>query len=451
MSALSSSNRPPPLSIPNPITTFGEEESKQPGSSKGFDSWEKMREALPSDLSTNARETLSPYPKPPIIPPRRIPREKVKEQASLQKNFVDMARYRRAASRVLEGLQSSKSPAVSDHFVRSISEVFRKKYQKWYFKTGCCLRKKKFSPLGQGSFGSVFRLVHKKAQYAIKVIGHKFKDSYISQRERLLVTKVPPHPNLVRTLFTTEVELLPYRPKRLVHVMEYLSGGDLSSLLEEKVTSFRIAKKELAKARQGDPKALKSLRSMLENYQHLIQDLSKALLHLQSHGLVHRDIKPSNIMTEACADRASGISYKLADMGFVRSLRTNSGLMEAEDAQMASSTRHLQLSPKRGTPDYMSPSMHYNPVYGNEVDSYSLGMTLVHLLRGSHAHWDFPSQIFAGEGECPLLVDFINKCLHHEYTYVNGEVRVSASFEAKDMLNHPFLKRSPAELAQSCL
>lgn len=90
-------------------------------------------------------------------------------------------------------------------------------------------------------------------------------------------------------------------------------------------------------------------------------ELVNALLHLKQHGVVHRDIKPENVLLSA---RGRAV---LADFGVAIDLTTT------EDGKARGAC---------GTPGYMAPEVMLRLPYSYEVDMFSLGCTLYHLLVG---------------------------------------------------------------------
>ena len=90
-------------------------------------------------------------------------------------------------------------------------------------------------------------------------------------------------------------------------------------------------------------------------------ELVNALLHLKKHEVVHRDIKPENVLLSA---RGRAV---LADFGVAIDL---------------SSTEDGRARGACGTPGYMAPEVMLRLPYSYEVDMFSMGCTLYHLLVG---------------------------------------------------------------------
>ena len=84
-----------------------------------------------------------------------------------------------------------------------------------------------------------------------------------------------------------------------------------------------------------------------------------ALEECHRAGIIHRDIKPSNILVDSAGD------YKLGDFGisFTR-------------------TKGQTVSMFQGTPEYIAPEVWEEKDYTDNIDTYSLGLVLYHLLGG---------------------------------------------------------------------
>lgn len=95
----------------------------------------------------------------------------------------------------------------------------------------------------------------------------------------------------------------------------------------------------------------------------IILQVSYALLHLHTHGVIHRDLKPENILI------AENGNVKVIDFGIAQ--------LHEEPAQKSASPQLL------GTPNYMSPEQKDNPhnvTIGSDI--YSLGIITYELILG---------------------------------------------------------------------
>jgi len=144
------------------------------------------------------------------------------------------------------------------------------------------------------------------------------------------------HPNIVATFALRE------QGESIFLVMEYLSGGDLHSLVSERGPLDRV-----------------TLLRVASNVCH-------ALETLHARNVIHRDIKPENILI------AQEGHFKLADFGLahVRQAR-HDGLNSAS-------------GPQPGTLLYMSPEQALGHKVTARSDLYSLAAVLVEAMTGAY-------------------------------------------------------------------
>lgn len=104
-----------------------------------------------------------------------------------------------------------------------------------------------------------------------------------------------------------------------------------------------------------------ALRSSLE----IILQVSYALLHFHTHGVIHRDLKPENILI------TENGQVKVIDFGIAQ--------LHAEK-KLLSSKKKLEFL---GTPSYMSPEQKKDPLnVGYATDIYALGVIAFELIIG---------------------------------------------------------------------
>jgi tRNA A-37 threonylcarbamoyl transferase component Bud32 len=172
---------------------------------------------------------------------------------------------------------------------------------------------------------------------AVKILEPGLEDSNVSarfRREGRTAAKLS-HPNIVRVYDAGEDELDGREASYIV--MEYVSGGDLKSLVD----------------RRGPVPG-----TMLSR---VGADAAAALAHAHERGIIHRDVKPQNILIDEYG------SSKLTDFGIARAL----------DADHSTST-----SSYLGTAAYSSPEQLRGEKITPKSDVYSLGMTLYHAAVG---------------------------------------------------------------------
>lgn len=251
-------------------------------------------------------------------------------------------------------------------------------------------------PISNGAYGKVF-LVKKKASgalFAMKAMRKELLqkknmvDQVITERNALALVN---NPFIVRLFYSF------CSKSDMFLVMEYMIGGDLSSLLhafgafEEPMAVFYLA------------------------------EISLALQYLHQHGIVHRDLKPDNVLlnekghikltdfglSQVTMDAFSARELQEADWirtpGQIMSLRSEfSANLPAIDSFVKSPTkfsspsgipvtprttkctprRQLSTQPVYGTPDYLAPELLQQHPHGCAVDLWALGVIAFELLTG---------------------------------------------------------------------
>lgn len=108
-----------------------------------------------------------------------------------------------------------------------------------------------------------------------------------------------------------------------------------------------------------------SLKHALE----IVMEISIALCHLHSHGVIHRDLKPENIIVTETGN------IKVIDFGIAQLLTD------------VTTPDHTQRRRLIGTPIYMSPEQRENPESTSyPSDIYSLGIITYELILGKLSH-----------------------------------------------------------------
>lgn len=224
--------------------------------------------------------------------------------------------------------------------------------------------------LGSGAMAVVYKAKQLSLDrvVAIKVLPKKFvqKSDYVERfyKEGRIAAKLN-HNNIVQAIDVGEVGGLYY------FVMEFVEGKTLYD--------------DLSKGKIFDES------EALE----IILQLSRALAHAHSLGLIHRDVKPKNIMINK-----DGV-VKLADMGLAR---------ETSDIKAA---KHEQ-GKAFGTPYYIAPEQIRGLVdIDGRADIYALGATLFHMVTGRVPfEASTPSEVMKKHLKEPLVPpDHINTVL----------------------------------------
>ncbi len=177
---------------------------------------------------------------------------------------------------------------------------------------------------------------------AIKVLLPK----YVSRKdilERFLreaeILSIADHPNIVR--------MYSYGPWEHGYyiAMEFIMGGSLRQYILENPLSLKRA---------------------LE----MILDISYAICHLHTHGIIHRDLKLENILVTEEGE------IKVIDFGIAQLL-----------THVKEEERSIFLHRTIGTPVYMSPEQRENPEnVSYPSDIYSLGIIAYELVLGKFSH-----------------------------------------------------------------
>jgi len=171
---------------------------------------------------------------------------------------------------------------------------------------------------------------------AIKVLPRRFTENpeYVQRfyKEGQAAGKLN-HPNIVQAIDVGEAGGYHY------FVMEYVEGKTIAD--------------DIAESAFGEKEAVE-----------VIIQVTHALEHAHSHGLVHRDVKPKNIMINQ-----QGV-VKLADMGLAR---------ETTDIEAAQS----EAGKAYGTPYYIAPEQIRGKIdIDGRADIYGLGATFYHMVTG---------------------------------------------------------------------
>jgi eukaryotic-like serine/threonine-protein kinase len=201
------------------------------------------------------------------------------------------------------------------------------------------------SRIGQGAFGTVYRATHpvigKLA--AVKVLSRRYSfDARASSRfisEARAVNQIR-HPNIIDIFSFGSMA-----DGRQYHIMEFLDGRTLESLLEERG------------------------RLDLEEALAILEPIARALDAAHAKGIAHRDLKPANVFLASVAD---GHWYpKLLDFGIAK-------LMSDEIPRGHATSTGAAL----GTPYYMSPEQCRGVGVDHRTDVYSFGVMTYRMITG---------------------------------------------------------------------
>ena len=105
----------------------------------------------------------------------------------------------------------------------------------------------------------------------------------------------------------------------------------------------------------------------------ILDDVATGLCYLHGHRppIVHRDLSANNVLL------SSDMGAKISDLGVAK-------ILNMTPARMS------QLTKCPGTPPYMPPeALEENPEYNTQLDCFSMGVMILHVLCGS---WPIPSK-----------------------------------------------------------
>ncbi|HEY5933261.1 MAG TPA: serine/threonine-protein kinase, partial [Kofleriaceae bacterium] len=223
--------------------------------------------------------------------------------------------------------------------------------------------------LGEGGMGSVYLAEHPSIgkKVALKVLHSEFSTNQeVAARffnEAKAVNDIG-HPNIVDIIDFGIIQAGVNREQLVYFIMEYLSGGTLSTLI-----------------RNESP--LPPERALGIGLQ-----VADALGASHKCGIVHRDLKPDNIILQPRGRERDFV--KLLDFGIAK--LTN-------DAQ---GSRRTRTGIVMGTPAYMSPEQcEGRGSIDHRTDIYALGILLYEMLTGRVP--------FVGEGYGEILVQHLTR------------------------------------------
>ncbi|XP_022801603.1 uncharacterized protein LOC111339252 isoform X2 [Stylophora pistillata] len=193
-------------------------------------------------------------------------------------------------------------------------------------------------PLGEGSFGQVFRAKKDGHEVAVKILKNIENRKQIEDFEREVDTlREAKHPKLVKVLDWIFI------PNQLAIVMEFMAAGDLKAYLEKYYGTG-----------QGIDFTIR-----------FIEDIGSAIEHLHSLNIMHRDVKPENIFLSA-----DHTVLKFVDFGLPRATE---------------GTR--QTKTQIGSYRYMAPEVvTTGGRYSKKADVHSFGLCLIEVLSGKEVY-----------------------------------------------------------------
>jgi serine/threonine protein kinase len=231
--------------------------------------------------------------------------------------------------------------------------------------------------LGSGKFGLVKLGIDKKTgqKVAIKIMKKSSMDSSDLElvRTEIEILKICQHPNIIRLYNVFE------NADYMYIIMEYCSGGDLFSYLENR--NFRLSEKRAST---------------------IIHKMSTAVYYMHSFGVAHRDLKPENVLMTS--DDEDG-DIRILDFGLSKIL----GPYEKCDEPY-------------GTLTYCAPEIIIDEPYSKAVDLWSLGIMTYLMVTGK-----LP---FNSEDENEIA----RQVVYDDPDYSRNPIWKSITYECKDFI-----------------
>lgn len=250
--------------------------------------------------------------------------------------------------------------------------------------------------LGEGSYGSVYKGIHKdsNADIAVKLI--PVQGEWEDLKKEIQILRTCKSDYIVQYYGS----YMAANSDDMWIVMEYCSAGSIADLME-------CTRRTLTE----------------EQIQHIVACVLLGLEYLHGNKNIHRDIKSGNILLTGSGQA------KLADFGVSAQLNTTI------------SKRQTII----GTPFWMAPEVIQESHYDGKADIWSLGITIIEMAEGNPPLSDKnpmralfsipinPPPTFSNKSEWHVLTnDFLSQCLRKD---------LKQRPSAKILQGHPFVSR----------
>eukprot|EP01114_Cavostelium_apophysatum_P021037 TRINITY_DN7224_c0_g1_i1.p1 TRINITY_DN7224_c0_g1~~TRINITY_DN7224_c0_g1_i1.p1 ORF type:complete len:1132 (-),score=325.55 TRINITY_DN7224_c0_g1_i1:11-3007(-) len=251
----------------------------------------------------------------------------------------------------------------------------------------------KLEQLGEGSYGSVYRVMHRASgkSMASKIIEQQEVESTAAIANEINILKRCKNSNVVSYYGTCS------KDNTIWILMDFCKYGSIRDVMNK--TKATLSEDQISQ---------------------VCQDVLRGLMYLHTNGIIHRDIKTGNLLVDENAH------VLIADFGV-------SKLTDKSD----------EVS---GTPLYMSPEVVLRKPYDGKTDIWSLGIVIIELAEGLPPYHKMPPkramqmipirnppslskpQIWSSS-----MINFLSRCLTKDPNQRASTV---------DLLMHPFVEGS---------
>jgi len=252
--------------------------------------------------------------------------------------------------------------------------------------------------IGKGSFGKVMQVRKKDDQriFAMKVLK---KEAIIARKqvthtkaEKSILQKIQ-HPFIVKLHYAFQTS------EKLYMILDYINGGELFYHLKKEGRFAELRVKFYA------------------------AQITCAIGHLHSLGIVYRDLKPENILLDATGN------ITITDFGLSKEIKIEEGT-------------HTFC----GTPEYLAPEVLKGQGHGTAVDWWSLGTLIYEMLTGLPPFYSqniniMYQKILSGDLRFPAYITADAQSLLAGLLTRDADRRLGSGPDgANDVKRHPFFK-----------
>jgi len=261
--------------------------------------------------------------------------------------------------------------------------------------------------LGEGSYGSVFKAIHKDSQQVLAIKQVPVDTDLQEIIKEISIMQQCDSPYVVKYYGSY------FKNTDLWIVMEYCGAGSVLDIMKLRGLHWNFPK--------GEVKTLSE-----DEIATVLSDTLKGLEYLHLRKKIHRDIKAGNILLNMEGHA------KLADFGVAGQLTDT----------MAKRNTVI------GTPFWMAPEVIQEIGYDCVADIWSLGITALEMAEGKAPYAEIhpmraifmiptkpPPSFSQPDKWSPGFIDFVSRCL-----VKNPDSRATAS----ELLQHEFIKNSKA-------